>query len=288
MNQNRIIQDLLEKYEAGERNFIRIQLRHADLKGINLSGANLTEADLRGANLKNANLSNTQLEDSYLNEAALDDANLDHCRLSRAILLRTSLVNANLKRADLTKTYLSGSFLLHSNLEEANLDGAYLSGVKIFGANCRKAYYTDNTYFDSSLNPFRLGMQKIKDEMRETSIEKIIADFNYLASIIQRYIGKITMIKYWENSRPNIQWLENFKSNSPEKIIYFSGNQNFANFTQRQDCQDWANQFIQDSSKIVHNLPSLIESDRLIFQLPWDNSKDNQENPEELFSPELI
>ncbi len=285
MDQSQTVQDLLERYEAGERNFARIQLRQADLRGINLSGANLEQADLRGANLIRANLSGSQLEDSYLNEASLDDANLDHCGLSRAILLKTSLINANLKRADLTKTYLSGSLLLNSNLEEANLAGAYLSGVQIFGANCRKAYYTKSTYFDISLKPGRLGMRKLEEEMLETSIEKILSDFNYLGSIIGRYIGKTMMAKYWENARPKIQWLENFSINSPDKLIYFTGKQTVANFTQRQDCQDWGNQFVQNSSAIVHNLPSLIQSDHLIFQLPWNNSNsiENEEESESLF-----
>ena len=269
MDQDKILQDLIKRYKSGERDFCEIDLRHQDLRGVNLSGANLTKADLYKADLKGANLSNTQLEGACMNEAALDDANLNHAQLSGALLLKTRLIKANLKRADLTKTHLSGSLLLHANLEEANLDGAYLNGISIFSTNCKRAYYTDTTYFDSALNPDLLGMQKLKQEMRKTPLDKILSDFNYLSEVIAHYMGKMMMTKYWEKSRPQVKWLENFSIDSRTKKIYYTNPEDFINVIQRQDCQEWANKFVVNCSKIVHNLPSLIEADHLLLQLSW-------------------
>ncbi len=52
--------EVLKRYQAGERNFQRVNLRGQSFKGQNLSGANFSEADIRstnfiGANLKGAN-----------------------------------------------------------------------------------------------------------------------------------------------------------------------------------------------------------------------------------------
>ena len=48
--------EVLKRYEAGERDFRRLNLRGQSFKGKNLSGANFSEADIRGANFTNAML----------------------------------------------------------------------------------------------------------------------------------------------------------------------------------------------------------------------------------------
>jgi|GEM_PF-2086667 len=280
---NDLVQKILKRYEDGERNFTKIHLYHADLRGVDLSGANLSNADLSKADLKGANLSNAKLESAYLNETLLDDANLNRCQLEGSLLLKTRLIKTNLKKANLANAQLTGSFVLQSNLEEANLDGTYLKGVLMSNTNCKKAYYTDATYFDSSVNPRILGMQKLQNEMIKTPIDKILKDFNYLGKTIERYMGKTMMIKYWENSRPRIQWLENFSIHPTSKKVYYTGQEQFINIIQRQDCQDWANQFVQNSSKIVRDLSNLIEANQLILQISWTDYDSPDNTSESLF-----
>lgn len=48
--------EVLKRYEAGERDFCRVNLRGQSFKGKNLSGANFSEADIRGANFTHAKL----------------------------------------------------------------------------------------------------------------------------------------------------------------------------------------------------------------------------------------
>ena len=50
------VEKVLERYQAGERNFRRVNLRGQSFKGKNLSGADFSEADIRGANFTKANL----------------------------------------------------------------------------------------------------------------------------------------------------------------------------------------------------------------------------------------
>ena len=48
--------EVLKQYEAGERDFRRVNLTGQSFKGKNLSGANFSAADIRGANFTNAKL----------------------------------------------------------------------------------------------------------------------------------------------------------------------------------------------------------------------------------------
>ena len=74
-------QELLKRYNNGERDFSGANLRGASLRDANLRGANLCcadlcWADLRGANLRGANLRGASLRDANLRGANLRDANL--------------------------------------------------------------------------------------------------------------------------------------------------------------------------------------------------------------------
>ena len=154
-------QELITRYEAGERDFSRAHISFADLRGvdlrqIDLSGARLIDANLRRANLAGADLSwasflsanlmeadltgatmsqvvlhgadlrqaklrGADLEDGFLGVADLSDADLRDTNLRRANLERARLVNADLRGADLSEASLRG----------ATLDGADLEGVQV-------------------------------------------------------------------------------------------------------------------------------------------------------------
>jgi len=92
--------ELIQRYEAGERDFKGVVLDDEDLE----AGSNLQKSDLR----------NTDLSDVDLSEVNLSDANLQYADLSRAILFQANLENADLDYADLTD----------ADLEQANLANA--------------------------------------------------------------------------------------------------------------------------------------------------------------------
>ncbi len=80
-----------------EKNFIKVEL-----KGANLREADLQGADLTGANLQNADLTNANLQGANLLETNLRDANLNNADLTGA----QNLLLKNLARADLTDAQL--------------------------------------------------------------------------------------------------------------------------------------------------------------------------------------
>ena len=118
------VEELIERYKAGRRDFLGVYLRRAYLSG----------ADLRGADLRDANLSEAKLESAHLREANLSVANL-----SRAYLHRADLVKADFRRADLCEADLSLANLSRANLLWVNLCGADLRGADLQGADLRWA-----------------------------------------------------------------------------------------------------------------------------------------------------
>ncbi|MCU0540993.1 MAG: pentapeptide repeat-containing protein [Oscillatoriaceae cyanobacterium Prado104] len=109
--------DLIKRYEAGERDFRGVYLNGVKtLQNINLSGADLRDAnlgsvDLRAANLSGANLENANLSSAELSQANLSGTNLTGTVLTDARLIRANLTNAILTNADLTDANFSGCIM---------------------------------------------------------------------------------------------------------------------------------------------------------------------------------
>jgi uncharacterized protein YjbI with pentapeptide repeats len=137
------VEELLDRYAAGERNFpgvtliqpLRvgmIEIQGVDLRGINLRGAFLEEVDLTGANLSGADLSGAYLSWAWLKDAIVKDASLHSANLTWC-----SLMNADFR----------GSNLEHMNACSALFDDAWLSGFSntiLIGTSFRNARVASN------------------------------------------------------------------------------------------------------------------------------------------------
>ncbi|MEM1394368.1 MAG: pentapeptide repeat-containing protein [Cyanobacteria bacterium P01_H01_bin.150] len=145
------VEELLEKYALGFRDFSGIELTEANLAGIKLSGVDLSHADLSivnlsGSNLTKANLSYAQLNVARLSGAHLEGANLTKASLNVANLIRANLNNAQLVRASLIRGELiradfSRANLLEANLSNADLREATLRHAVLRGANLNQACF---------------------------------------------------------------------------------------------------------------------------------------------------
>ena len=89
-------EEVIQKLEAGDKNF-----KICNLSGLNLCDANLCDANLRGADLRHADL-----RDANLCDANLRDADLRHADLCGANLCGANLRGANLCGANLRDAYL--------------------------------------------------------------------------------------------------------------------------------------------------------------------------------------
>jgi hypothetical protein len=112
--------ELVQRYEAGERCFRGIDVTGADLCGANLHRADLTEANLSEAGLKGVNLTG-----AYLDVANLRRADLRGAKLCGAYLVGADLSEADLRRTDLSGADLSLAKVIRKQLAKAkSLEGA--------------------------------------------------------------------------------------------------------------------------------------------------------------------
>lgn len=116
--------DITAKYEAGERNFARINLKDEALPGINLTLADLQEANFVWCNLRESSLSHANLTSAQLRHADLTNANLQGAKLQG-----TDLQGAKLQGANLSWAVLKGTNLTDADLTDVNLQNATLERV---------------------------------------------------------------------------------------------------------------------------------------------------------------
>ena len=74
------VSNLVSRYNAGERDFGRANLRRAKLRGVDLTSANLRAADLGEANLSKVRVTREQLDQAAsLRGATLPEDTMDGC-----------------------------------------------------------------------------------------------------------------------------------------------------------------------------------------------------------------
>jgi uncharacterized protein YjbI with pentapeptide repeats len=97
-------EELLQRYAAGERDFVGVGLDDVDVSGANLSNINLSRASMNqffadGANLSGADLSKASIYQAGFNEVNLAGANLSEADLGDCGFRRANLSGANLSGA---------------------------------------------------------------------------------------------------------------------------------------------------------------------------------------------
>jgi hypothetical protein len=89
----------------------------------------LERVDLRGAELNGLNLPKVCFAHANLDSASLIDANFANATFLETTLRNTDLSNANLRAADLTRALLDGAILRGADLSNADLEDTQLAGV---------------------------------------------------------------------------------------------------------------------------------------------------------------
>jgi hypothetical protein len=123
------VEELLERYVSGERNFVDICLPpQSDLSGVNLAGAILL-----GANLSEVNFTDANLTDCDLRYAIAYCTNFTRANLTGANIYRCTVVGAKFKNACLLNTV--GDFgIQYGGLFEDTIicDGSVVSYKKLW------------------------------------------------------------------------------------------------------------------------------------------------------------
>ncbi|MEM8779057.1 MAG: pentapeptide repeat-containing protein [Cyanobacteria bacterium P01_G01_bin.49] len=284
MSQNQEAIELNKRYQFGQRNFQEFQLSRADLKGLNLQNTDFGGVDFSYANLRDVDFSGADLREACLNEADLTGINLSGANLAGASLVKTFLIKANCDQTNLQDVNLTGAYLTQTNFKEANFRGACLSGARLAGVDLGKAssleeaYYDDTTRFGIDFNPQQVGMKKIdsqKNTVEKTeeiiasetpithptiTVQKLLEILSHLSQTSRRYLGKTMTQKYWDSSRPNFQWLEQFEMNSSGEIMHQDDLEAIITSSQLQYLQTWINNFTQSCCQIFKNYPKMLDA----------------------------
>jgi Pentapeptide repeats (8 copies) len=143
--------ELLERYQAGERNFNGIELipvpervdgtervyglEGNDLTGISLRGASLINTDLTGTNLNDADLFGACLYWSWLDYAILRNANLSNANLRETVLHYTDFSGVRFRHANLTRVDFRSCIFGDGDRGGNGVDYATLVSTSFKGVN---------------------------------------------------------------------------------------------------------------------------------------------------------
>lgn len=278
LNKSIVIQ-IVKQYSAGERQFSSVNLERANLKEAFFSEINLSNSVLNHAILEQADLSNSFFHASSLVRANLSRANLRGADFTKADLTGANmtgafLIGANFAHANLSKANLSLSRLIETNManspqdhnsleitkspkvnfQGANLAGAFFMGVDLSLAQLEGAFFDDKTNFIPSFDPIKAGMVNMK-MVEAIALDKLLAQFNHLISSSNRFLGPTITNKYFNSSRPDYSWLDQFQINPNNQIYFEETVSGFVSLEQLDYFQQWIDSFTQSCAKIIKNFP---------------------------------
>lgn len=268
-NESIVIQ-IIKQYSAGERQFSQVNLERASLKAAFLREIDLSSSVLNYAILEQADLSNSFFQASSLVKANLSRANLrgadfTQADLASANMTGATLIGANFAHVNLSKANLSLCRLKDNNSLEitkshqvnfqgANLAGAFLMGVDLSLAQLEGAVFDDKTNFIPGFDPIKAGMVNMK-MVEAIALDKLLAQFNHLISSSNRFLGPTITNKYFNSSRPDYSWLNQFQINPNNQICFEETVSGFLSLEQLDYFQQWIDSFTQSCAKIIKNFP---------------------------------
>ena len=159
-------------------NFQNSILKRSKLRGSNLTGANLYRADfsmsdLSGTLINQCNLEETQLKsadltDAEVNMSVLADTDLTKAKLTRTAFISSDLTNAKLNETSIEEGNFSRSKLTNSNLSLATIDGVVLNSADLRNANLRGTQFARADFTDCDLTGVKVSRETTFTQSRKT------------------------------------------------------------------------------------------------------------------------
>jgi len=97
----------------------------------------------------------------------------------------------------------------------------------------------------------------------KVTIEDLLNALNHLSQFSSNYMGTKLTANYWQLTRPNFDWLDNFQINRFAEIKFSGVITEPVSVLQHQWVKEWTAAFIQQCSQIIHALPTMIEEKSL-------------------------
>jgi hypothetical protein len=204
------VNQLLDEYASGKRNFSRTSMFGMNLEGVDLSGADFSYSDFEGTDFSGATLIETCFDESNLKLAKFVGANLYGARLCftkcqhvdfvkahlgkssgfKANFYGSKFNDANLKGASLFKANLEwadfeGTNLECTDLDKTRLEGAKLKYLRIGGSKHTVTAYADQIGIGCYIRSFKWWLE---------NYEEVGKKEKYSPEQIKEYGNKIKMI----------------------------------------------------------------------------------------------
>lgn len=126
-----------QRYEAGERNFLGVNLAGETFKYEEFDNMNLSNANLEGANIskfifRNSNLSGVNLQKASFSESSFVDCNLSGANFAFVTAVDLTFNECDLSNATITDAQLGDVYFVATNLTQSKWRGSlWCGGVNI-------------------------------------------------------------------------------------------------------------------------------------------------------------
>lgn len=163
------IEELVERYNRGERYFYDLYFENINISGISLSNAKLISSCWINCNLSNVDLSNSDLTLADFHNSTLIEVNLQQAKFDRTNFIKVDLSSANLENTSLRGILhdFKTNFPSGIELREAYLicAGNYLSNLQLSGTNLQNA---------SLINAQLINTKFIKSNLKNANLKGAI------------------------------------------------------------------------------------------------------------------
>lgn len=106
---------------------------------------------------------------------------------------------------------------------------------------------------------YHLGVNNNPPLEVKVTIAELVNALNHLTEFSSNYVGTKLTANYWQLSRPNFDWLDNFQINHSAKIAFSGVITEPVSALQHQRVKEWTAAFIKRCSQIIQDLPTMIE-----------------------------
>lgn len=148
---NTSARDIIDRYNAGERDF-----RNANLEGEKFEGEDLSKADFTGANMKRTYIYGNDFKEAIFEGANFEGAKIlqtyfENTNFKKAVLINTEINQVTFKEADLAEAKFTGSTFSQVDFTKANLLSALLNNTALKNSSFQNANLTGATLRGSRL-----------------------------------------------------------------------------------------------------------------------------------------
>ncbi|MES1025513.1 hypothetical protein ABN584_21685 [Gloeocapsa sp. BRSZ] len=115
--------------------------------------------------------------------------------------------------------------------------------------------------FSNKAKPELYAIKNSSLSLEEVSlnITELLNALNRLSQFSSNYIGTKLTANYWQLTRPNFDWLDNFQVNRSAELVFHGALTETVTAQQHRIVKEWVAAFIKKSSQVIQDLPVMIE-----------------------------